>query len=203
MRECFIYIVDDNEVTSQSLAFFFESFGYKTKVWTDPVLFINSLKSLTPIGCIILDIRMPKMNGLEVFAQLKEEGNKLPVIFLTGHGDVKMAVRALKNGAFDFLLKSPDENELVDVVQRAIALSEDLKFKSDKVSYNQKRLSTLTDREKDVIILVGKGMMNKNIADVLQISEKTVQQHRGSACRKLNLTNAVEIAEFLRGCREY
>lgn len=198
MQDRFIYIVDDNEMTSQSLAFFFESLGYKTKVWNDPEVFISDYPALGKVGCIVLDIRMPKLNGLEVFAELKELGNRLPVIFLTGHGEVRMAVRALKDGAFDFLLKSPEEKELIDVVERALNLSADLKFKDDRMAYDRKRFDSLTDREKDVVILVGKGMMNKNIADTLQISEKTVQQHRGSACRKLNLMNAVEISDFLR-----
>lgn len=197
MGEC-IYIVDDNEMTSQSLAFFCESLGYETKVWNDPEEFLETYPTLDKVGCIVLDVRMPKKNGLEVFAELKEQKNKLSVIFLTGHGEVRMAVHALKDGAFDFLLKSPEEKELIDVIERALRLSSDLKFKDDQMAYDQKRFDSLTEREKDVVVLVGKGMMNKNIADVLQISEKTVQQHRGSACRKLNLINAVEIADFLR-----
>lgn len=182
MGEC-IYIVDDNEMTSQSLAFFCESLGYETKVWNDPEEFLEAYPTLDKVGCIVLDVRMPKKNGLEVFAELKEQKNKLPVIFLTGHGEVRTAVHALKDGAFDFLLKSPEEKELIDVIERALRLSSDLKFKDDQMAYDQKRFDSLTEREKDVVVLVGKGMMNKNIADVLQISEKTVQQHRGSACR--------------------
>ena len=171
-----IYIVDDNAETAQSLAFFLESLGWRTRVWNDPEAFLHDYEALAADGCFIFDIRMPRIDGLELLERLNAKDNKRPIIFLTGHGDVNMAVKAFKNGAFDFYLK----------------------FQAEKLAYDRKRFDSLTDREKDVVILVGKGMMNKTIADTLKISEKTVQQHRGVACKKLNLINAVEIADFLR-----
>lgn len=193
-----IYIVDDNAETAQSLAFFLESLGWKTRVWNDPEAFLADYEGLSADGCFIFDIRMPKIDGLELLKCLNAKANNRPIIFLTGHGDVSMAVKAFKNGAFDFFLKPPAEKELIEAVEKALMVSSDLKFQAEKLAYDRKRFESLTEREKDVVILVGKGMMNKMIADTLKISEKTVQQHRGVACKKLNLINAVEIADFLR-----
>lgn len=192
-----ILIVDDNVVTAKSLAFFLESLGFSTKIWNDPRLFVNEITS-SGVGCIILDVRMPYLNGLEVFDLLKQKEITTPVIFLTGHGDVQMAVDAMKRGAFDFFLKPPQEQLLIERIEKAIEISLENEFKARQLSYERKRFERLTDREKDIVLLVGKGLMNKTIADILGISEKTVQQHRGSACKKLNLANAVEISEFLR-----
>lgn len=193
-----IYIVDDNAETAQSLAFFLESLGWRTRVWNDPETFLIDYEELAADGCFIFDIRMPKIDGLELLERLNAKGNKRPIIILTGHGDVNMVVKAFKNGAFDFFLKPPAEKELIEAVEKALTVSSDVKFQAEKLAYDRKRFDSLTDREKDVVILVGKGMMNKTIADTLKISEKTVQQHRGVACKKLNLINAVEIADFLR-----
>ena len=108
-----IYIVDDNAETAQSLAFFLESLGWRTRVWNDPETFLIDYEELAADGCFIFDIRMPKIDGLELLERLNAKGNKRPIIILTGHGDVNMSVKAFKNGAFDFFLKPPAEKELI------------------------------------------------------------------------------------------
>ena len=118
-----IYIVDDNAETAQSLAFFLESLGWRTRVWNDPETFLIDYEELAADGCFIFDIRMPKIDGLELLERLNAKGNKRPIIILTGHGDVNMAVKAFKNGAFDFFLKPPAEKELIEAVEKALTVS--------------------------------------------------------------------------------
>ena len=193
-----VRIVDDNAETCASLRFFLESLGFETAVWTDPVRFWNEWQVDPRPGCLLLDIRMPAMSGLELLDKLQAAHCRLPILFLTGHGDVEMAVRALKHGAMDFLLKPPEEEKITDAVTRAAALGMQRAREDTERAEAEANWAKLTDRERDVMQLVAKGLMNKQIAVALSIAEKTVQQHRGSACRKLDLRNAVEAAEFLR-----
>ena len=193
-----IRVVDDNAMTCESLRFFFESLGYRVKTWTDPEAFLNEYAQDRDCGCLMLDIRMPKMSGLELLDRLNADGNRLPIVFLTGHGDIDMAVRALKQGALDFLQKPPEEENLMQVLEDAVALSRKIAAEDAVEKQDQALWDSLTDREKDVMRLVGTGLLNKLIADRLGISEKTVQQHRGAASRKLGVRNAVETADFLR-----
>ena len=178
-RDFTVFVVDDEQETCESLRFFLESLHYRVRSWNDPKLFLDEVTGLRGNGCIILDVRMPDMSGLEVFDRLLALGNVRPVVFLTSHGDIAMAVRAVKRGALDFLTKPPEEEKLREVLEAAEnaarSMSADLKLADDA----RRRFDSLTSREKDVIRLVGLGLMNKIIADRLGISEKTVKQHRG------------------------
>ncbi len=197
-REALVRIVDDNAETCASIRFFLESLGYDVLVWTDPTAFLREWREDGKPGCVLLDVRMPGLSGLELLDRLQVEGCRLPILFLTGHGDVEMAVRALKHGAVDFLLKPPEEEKIIYAVAAACAQG----IRTAKLDAERARASvlwaTLTEREQDVMRLVAKGLMNKQIAAALDIAEKTVRQHRGAACRKLDVRNAVETAEFLR-----
>ena len=197
-----VRIVDDNAETCASLKFFLESLGFFVETWTDPLRFLDEWRSDQRPGCVLLDVRMPGMSGLELLDKLMAEHCGLPILFLTGHGDVEMAVRALKRGAVDFLLKPPEEKKIVDAVEKAVSLGVRLFRENAEAKIVLDRWNELTAREQDVMLLVAKGLMNKQIADLLGISEKTVQQHRGSACRKLDLRNAVEAAAYLAEVRE-
>lgn len=168
------------------------------KTWTDPELFLQEYIEDADLGCLILDIRMPKMSGLELLDRLNADGNVLPIIFLTGHGDIEMAVRAVKQGAFDFLQKPPEEEKLMHVLEDALRINRRQYAQEIERRQNQELWDSLTEREKDVMRLVGTGLLNKLIADRLGIAEKTVQQHRGTASRKLGVHNAVETSDFLR-----
>ena len=148
-------------------------------------------------GCLILDIRMPGLSGLQLQELLKKKDYSLPILFITAHGDITMAVEAVKNGAFDFLPKPLDDEKLLASVEKAIAL--DWERRSHHTSHiaAMKDLATLTPREREVAGLVAEGLLNKVIAERLGIAEKTVQIHRGQVCRKLKVRSAVEISRIL------
>lgn len=193
-----IRLVDDNVTTAKSLAFFLEALGFEVKIWNNPKDFLNEYQNFKEDGCLILDVRMPQMSGLELFQALKDQGFSLPIIFLTGHGDVEMAVEAVKSGAFDFLLKPPSEEKLVTTIKKAIHLSLEKRKSANEKEARKIVFDSLTAREKDVVSLVAQGKLNKVIAAELDISEKTVQQHRGVACHKLGVKSVPELIDFLR-----
>jgi two-component system response regulator DctR len=154
----------------------------------------------TAPSCLLLDVRMPGMSGLSLFERLIERGltGALPVIFLTGHGDVPTAVTAVKRGAFDFVEKPFSDNALVDRIEQALKRSEQAilaRLARDSV---RRRLAELTDRERDVMHLVIEGRPNKLIADALQISVRTVEVHRARVFEKMDVRSAVELANLLR-----
>lgn len=196
-----VRIVDDNAETCASLRFFLESLGFQVAVWTDPIQFLREWRADSRPGCILLDVRMPGMSGLELLDALLAGHCRHPILFLTGHGDVEMAVRALKRGAVDFLLKPPEEAKIIEAVEKAVLLGVQYGREDEEARQTIALWQKLTDREKDVMILVAKGLMNKEIAALLGIAEKTVQQHRGAAAKKLDVRNAVEAAEYLAALR--
>ena len=152
-------------------------------------------------SCLLLDVRMPGMSGLALFERLVERGltRVMPVIFLTGHGDVPMAVAAVKQGAFDFVEKPFSDNALVDRVQQALSQSESVLAERQAQRTVRHALDELTDRERDVMRLVIEGRPNKLIADALDISVRTVEVHRARVFEKMNVRSAVELANLLRG----
>lgn len=190
------YLVDDDEAIRDSLGWLLQSRGVNCTTYASAEDFLDAWRpSLT--GCILLDIRMAGMSGPELFDRLRERGSTLPVIFLTGHGDVPMAVSALKNGAFDFVEKPCNDNELVDRVIAAVKLDESQRadaFSADSVNA---RLATLTARERQVMELVLAGKLNKVIADDLQISMRTVEVHRANVFEKMGIRTAVELAQLM------
>ena len=190
------YLVDDDEAIRDSLGWLLQSRGVNCTAYASAEDFLDAWRpSLT--GCILLDIRMAGMSGPELFDRLRERGSTLPVIFFTGHGDVPMAVSALKNGAFDFVEKPCNDNELVDRVIAAVKLDESQRaaaFSADSVNA---RLATLTARERQVMELVLAGKLNKVIADDLQISMRTVEVHRANVFEKMGIRTAVELAQLM------
>lgn len=190
------YLVDDDEAIRDSLGWLLQSRGVNCTTYASAEDFLDAWRpSLT--GCILLDIRMAGMSGPELFDRLRERGSTLPVIFFTGHGDVPMAVSALKNGAFDFVEKPCNDNELVDRVIAAVKLDESQRaaaFSADSVNA---RLATLTARERQVMELVLAGKLNKVIADDLQISMRTVEVHRANVFEKMGIRTAVELAQLM------
>lgn len=196
--EVLIRIVDDNTATCKSLEFFLEALGYEVKIWNDPELFLKEYKDYQEDGCLLLDIRMPGISGLELHDILLKEDFKLPIIFLTGHGDVEMAVESVKKGAFNFLLKPSNEKKLTETIEAAVQLSLQNHLKENNKIIFREVFDSLTPREKEVVRLVSHGKLNKIIASELNISEKTVQQHRSVACHKLAVRNVAELVEFLK-----
>ena len=190
------HIVDDDEAIRDALGWLFRTRNVAARAWASAEDFLAAWQPDWQ-GCIVLDIRMREMSGLECFDALLERGNTLPVIFLTGHGDVPMAVGALKKGAFDFLEKPVDDNALVDVVIRALATNARHQANQETQATVTTRPAQLTPREQEVMQLVLAGKFNKVIADELNISMRTVEVHRSRVFEKMGVRSAVELAQLL------
>jgi len=192
-----LHIVDDEDVIRDSLAWLAQSRGLNAQGYASGQEFLDAVGTLDNNGdCVLLDVRMPGMNGIAVFEQLAKRGllPSLPVIFLTGHGDVPMAVDSLKRGAFDFFEKPFNDNVLMDRVEEALAASR----KAAASAGVQTRLATLSAREREVLDLILAGMMNKVVADKLGISMRTVEVHRAHIFDKMQVKTAVELAGLLK-----
>ena len=195
-----LHIVDDEEVIRDALCWLAQSRGIDAAAYDSADAFLKTLESrpqFDPGGdCLLLDIRMPATSGIVLFETLAARGlaARLPVIFLTGHGDVPMAVSALKRGAFDFFEKPFNDNSLMDRVEEALAAS---RTAGASAAVNA-RLAALSAREREVLDLILEGKMNKVIADCLGISMRTVEVHRAHIFDKMNVKTAVELARLLK-----
>lgn len=189
----YAHIVDDDEPIRDALAWLLKSRGIPCTTYASAEDFLAAW-SPAAAGCLVLDMRMPGMSGLDLFDILREKGSPLPVIFLTGHGDVPMAVDTLKRGAFDFFEKPFNDNKLMDRVQEALAAS----LEAGAADEVQSRLAALSIREREVLDLILAGKMNKVIADELGISMRTVEVHRAHIFDKMNVKTAVELARLLK-----
>lgn len=183
-----VHVIDDEESIRKSLSFLLRSSHYRVQCWTSGVAFLKGA-SRSDTGCVLLDIRMPEMDGLSVQAQMMEEGIGFPVIVLTGHGDVSLAVRAMKAGAIDFLEKPFDRQKLLDAICRAFAQIADADIRRDQMAVAQVQIAALTSRERDVLEGLACGYPNKTIAFDLGISPRTVEVHRANLMAKLEVTN--------------
>lgn len=191
-----IRIVDDDPEMCASLEFLLSTEGWKVKSYPSAEAFLREDESMVP-GCLLLDIRMPDMSGLELQEVMTRNDYALPIVFITAHGDISMAVDAVKRGAFDFLPKPLDDAKLLLTVEKAVTLDWERRSHHIDTIAAKKELETLTPREREVAELVALGLMNKVIAEKLGIAEKTVQVHRGQVCRKLRVRSAVDIARVL------
>lgn len=191
-----VYLVDDDEAIRDSLSWLLQSRSLQCQTYASAESF---LAAWTPDlrGCLLLDIRMREMSGLELFDRLLENGNRLPVIFLTGHGDVPMAVGALKKGAFDFVEKPFDDNQLVNRVLEAVELDNTRRATAASSDSLNERLARLTTRERQVMELILAGKFNKVVADELQISMRTVEVHRANLFEKMGVRTAVELSQLM------
>ena len=205
-----VYIVDDDASVREGMAWLLRTRRLLSQSFDSAERFAAELDSQQAAwaprtqppqpGCILLDVRMPGMSGLALFEQLLERGiaQAWPVIFLTGHADVPTAVATVKRGAFDFCEKPFSDNALVDRVEQALALSRERLLARSVRQRLEQRLSELTERERDVMGLVAKGLPNKLIADELDISVRTVEVHRARVFDKMDVKSAVELANLLR-----
>ena len=191
-----IRVIDDDDAVRRSWAFLLSGESYDVVTYADAGSFLASA-DFRRYGAILLDVRMPNMSGLELQNKLNELGCDLPIIFISGHGDIDMAVNTLKNGAVDFLQKPVKDDRLLEVIDAAVARNKAARRDQAEVAGFKARLEQLTQREREVIRMVAQGYSNKKVAAEFGISEKTVQVHRGSAYRKLDLHNAAEIARLL------
>ena len=190
-----VFLVDDDDAIRDALSWLLQSRDLNCRSFASAEAFLAQWNSELA-GCLLLDIRMGGMSGLEMFDRLLELGNRLPVIFLTGHGDVPMAVSSLKKGAFDFVEKPFDDNELVNRVLEAIALDSRRQAAAASSGSLKGRLESLTSRERQVMALILAGKFNKVIADELNISMRTVEVHRANLFDKMQVKTAVELANL-------
>lgn len=195
-----VYVVDDDQAIRDGLDSLLRSVGYKVHLYTSAADFLQSGKT-KEAGCLVLDVRLPGMNGLDFQQHLAEGGSSMPIIFMTGHGDIPMSVRGMKNGAIDFLPKPFREQDMLDAVSTALQLDGEQRKKNGREQEIQDRFETLSPREKEVMFEVARGQMNKQIAFTLGLSEITVKIHRGNGMRKLgarSLTEFIQLAEVLK-----
>ncbi len=200
-----VYLVDDEDVVRDALAWLLRSRRLLSEAFASAEAFETFLSQRRPPwpdapSCLLLDVRMPGTSGLVLFDRLVERGLPalLPVIFLTGHGDVPTAVAAVKRGAFDFVEKPFSNNALVDRVEQALQASAEAMLRRRDADAVRRALAELTDREREVMRLVIDGRPNKTIADALAISVRTVEVHRARVFEKMAVRSAVELANLLR-----
>ena len=189
-----IFVVDDDEAMRDSLSWLLEGEGYQVSCFDSAQSFLDARRD-DMRGCLVLDVRMPEMSGLELHEKLDALGSQLPIIFVTGHGDVPMAVAALQRGACDFIEKPFHNEELLSRIERALELDTQLAARrkhNDAISH---RLSQLTQRESEVMKLVVVGKLNKQIADELDISMKTVEAHRARVMEKMSVRTLAELVK--------
>jgi FixJ family two-component response regulator len=197
-----IHIVDDDEAFRDSLLWLLESHDYSIACHDSAEGFLHSYRPAQGTGCLILDIRMPGMSGLELYDELQARGNTWPVIFITGHGDVPMAVQAVKRGAHDFLEKPFNQEALLAAVDSALASAANQAQSAQEAGQCEARLATLTTREREVLERVIEGKMNKIIADELGISIKTVEAHRGKMMDKMGVRSIADLVQTVVAYRQ-
>ncbi len=192
-----VHLVDDEAAVRDALAFLFSSRGVDVRTYAGGTEFLAAVDAGGLEGCIVLDVRMEPMSGLIVHDELIARGVRNPVVFLTGHGDIPMAVEALKKGAFDFIEKPYSDNALAERVERALHVAQAMRARGAKNAERAARLDSLTDREREVMHRVAAGKLNKIIADELNVSIRTVEVHRARVFSKLGVRSAAEVATLL------
>jgi FixJ family two-component response regulator len=200
-RDQRVYVVDDDEAMRDSLVWLLESNGHAVEAFASAEAFLERWRDEMH-GCLVLDVRMPGMSGLELHERLGARGAALPVVFVTGHGDVPMAVAALKKGAVDFIEKPFGDREMLRLVAGCLELEATRRAARHRAAGVQRRLATLTEREREVMQLVIAGRLNKVIADELGISIKTVEAHRARVMEKMEARSIAELVQAVVAGRE-
>lgn len=190
--EITVFIVDDDQAMAESVRWLIESVGFKVKVFRSARDFLSNYHS-SQAGCLVLDVRMPEMTGLELQEQLNERNIDIPIIFVTGHGDVPMATRAMKAGAIDFLMKPFNDQMLLESINKAIELDQQRRQAKGQWQEVAQRIQRLTPRERQIMGLVVQGKLNKVIAQELTISPKTVELHRAKVMEKMGVDSLAEL----------
>jgi two-component system, LuxR family, response regulator FixJ len=196
-----VFVVDDDASMRKSLRWLFQSVGLGVETYSSAAEFLAGLGD-SRSGCIVLDVRMPGMSGLELQEQLSKRGVNLPIIMVTGYGDVPMAVRAMKGGALDFIEKPFNDQDLLDRVRKAMDLDVRKRQEQAEVADVASRLAMLTRREREVMELVAAGLPNKEIGERLNLSKKTVEVHRYHLMRKLGVSSVADLVRMAMVVRD-
>jgi FixJ family two-component response regulator len=196
-----VFIVDDDPGVLTALARRLSADGLQVETFTSPASFLDRLP-YGGVACLLLDLRMPEQSGLDLQTVMAERGMTMPIVFLSGMGDVPSTARAMREGAVDFLVKPVDEAQLLDAVSRALARAEQVHRRVSEQDQANARLARLTKREREVCELVASGMLNKQIASQLGIAEKTIKVHRGRVMHKLEVDSVAALVRLLASVEE-
>ena len=191
-----VFIVDDDEAVRSSVRLLIRSVGLQAQVYASAHDFLAAYDPRHP-GCLLLDVRMPGMSGLELQQELNRRGATIPVVFISGHSDVPMAVEAMQQGAFDFLPKPFRDQDLLDRVQRALASDAESRSRLAARAEIKARLATLTPRETEVLQLVTRGKANKVVGAELGVSQRTVEIHRAHVMEKMSASSLAELVRMV------
>jgi two-component system response regulator FixJ len=191
-----VYVVDDDDAVRNSLKLLLKSAGLVAETAASAPEFLNVYDPSNP-GCLVLDVRMPGMSGLEMQHELNVRGAMIPVIFITGHGDIPMAVEAMQHGAFDFLQKPFRDSDLLDRVSRALARDTENRTRMRHTDRIRERLASLSPREREVLDLVTQGKANKMVAGDLGVSQRTVEIHRAHVMQKMEAGSLAELVRMM------
>jgi len=191
-----VFIVDDDPDVADAMAMLLESTGLGTQRHHSAQEFLKQ-QIAQLVGCVILDVRMPNMNGLELQREIKRRNANLPVVFVTGHGDVPMAVQAMKNGALEFLQKPFRDQEFIDCVYRALKVNSDALDGLNRLTSIKARINSLTKREYEIMHLIAAGHMTKVVAGKLNISPRTVEIHRARTMEKMQAKTLAQLVQMV------
>lgn len=191
-----IYLIDDDDLSLWMFREMLKSIDADIRTYASAVQFFDEYRP-SPCECLITDLRMPELNGLDVQRRLLNQGATLPIIFVSGHPEVRAAVAAIQGGALDFLEKPVHGEVLVHKVQAALARSIELHTARQSRAESLTRLNSLTTREREIAELVALGRSSRNIAELLDISSRTVENHRARAMEKLDVSSSIELAQFM------
>jgi FixJ family two-component response regulator len=195
-----VHVIDDDEALRDSLSWLLEAHGFKVKLYANAESYLAAPADPGE-ACLLLDVRMPGMSGVQLQDALIQRGDRAPVIFVTAHGDVPLAVEAVKKGAFDFIEKPFNEQHIVDLIRRAVVQNAERRKHDLHELEHRKHLASLTAREREVMDLVVAGKLNKSIADELGISIKTVETHRARVMEKMKVKSLAELIQITLGER--
>jgi FixJ family two-component response regulator len=191
-----VFIVDDDGGVRRAIQDLVESVGLRTESFATAQEFLNKKQTSDP-SCLVLDVRLPKMSGLEFQSTLTDLGVQIPIIFITAHGDIPMSVRALKSGAVEFLTKPFRDQDLLDAIQQALERDRAAREQRNEIQELQQRYLALTRREREVMGLVGTGLPNNKIAAEIGVSEATVKIHRGNVMQKMQAASLIELVRMV------
>src|ERR1700737_4871632 len=196
-----VFVVDDDEAVRNSLRLLLKSVGLAAAALPTAQEFLSTYRPDQP-GCLVLDVRMPGMSGIELQQQLNLRGAVIPVIFISGHGDIPMAVEAMQQGAFDFLQKPFRDQDLIDRIQRALVKDQTNRAELKERARIQERLTSLTPREREVLTLVASGKPNKVMAGDLGVSQRTVEIHRARVMEKMGASSLAQLVRMVMDLNE-
>lgn len=195
-RNASVFIVDDDDAVRSSLRLLLKSVGLPAIAYASATDFLSAWQPEQP-GCLVLDVRMPGMSGLELQHELNRRGAIIPLIFITGHADIPMAVEAIQHGAFDFLQKPFRDQDLIDRVQRALTTDAQQRRELAKREVIRERFDSLTPREREVLTLVTRGKANKVMAGDLGVSQRTVEIHRARVMEKMGAASLAQLVRMM------